>query len=45
MTNCSRYMVTLVINDALMAQNEEGHAVQIYREQRLFTKRIDAASG
>ena len=43
--NCSRYMVTLVMNDAFMAQNEKDHAIKIQREQRLFTKKIDATSG
>lgn len=38
-------MVTLVMNDAFMAQNEKDHAIKIQREQRLFTKKIDATSG
>ena len=43
--NCSRYIVTLIMNDAFMAQNEKDHSISIEREQRLFSKMIDATSG
>jgi len=38
-------MITLVMNDALIAQNELSHEVKIPREQRLFTKRIEPSTG